>query len=127
MRKTAEQACIDYALAVADKRKYHAIICAPTCIHILEWDRTMPDTPRPDTCLDEFFTAPKGPDGEFPRHNEFFAKLCDPCKGKLGALTLRADAGRRIGAARRSIGAIGKRLSHPADDSVPVSENLMDR
>jgi hypothetical protein len=124
-QRTAEEACIEYHLATVERRRQHEIVCAPTCENIIEWDALLasghyPEQSRPSTCLDELFGAPKGPDGEFPRHEEFFDECCDPCKEKLGALKLRAHAGMRIGAAKRSIGAIGKRLTECPKD---IGEN----
>lgn len=112
--RTLEQLCVAYFEAVTERRRIHKILAAQTCERLVPWDEAMllggELSVRPSTCLDELFYAPRGPDREFPRELEYLAKCCDPCKSKLGALSLRYEAGKKLGAAKRSMEAIGKKV-----------------
>jgi hypothetical protein len=109
---TAEEICVEYAKAYEAKQAAQKIISAPSCVNVQKWesasDNWRYDHARPSTCLDEFFGAPKGPDGEFPRADEYLEYMCDPCKAKLGALSVRKHYSFRIGHLKRSLLARGR-------------------
>lgn len=118
-KRTAEQACVDYSIASGAVRRYTSNIRKALCIRMSD---TCPDGdwgsgtgPDIKTCLDEFFHAPKGPDGEFPRYREFHEKMCSGCKTRLDLINLRSAARVHLGACKRSVVAIGKRLHKPND------------
>jgi hypothetical protein len=113
-KRTPSEVCIEFALAhsaVTDQTR----ILRETICEIAEpgeaadWSGNYPGSAGVPSCLDNFFGAPKGPDGEFPRWQEFYDKMCGPCKVKLAAVEARKDAKRRFGAAKRAVDAIGKR------------------
>ncbi len=111
MKRTAEESCIEYAIAVEAVRKYTRIMRANPCT---EGSRGNFIETGEVECLDEFFGAPKGPDGEFPRYQEFHDRMCDACKARLDAINLRHAARVHLGAAKRSVEAVGKRLNAEA-------------
>jgi len=113
MKRSPEDVCRDYARAVEAVRIYTRVIRENPCTEASEGE-FIDGAPglggfAPD-CLSEFFSAPKGPDGEFPRYREFHDMMCDACKARLDAINLRRAARIHLGAAKRSVEAIGKRL-----------------
>lgn len=107
IRRTPIEACIGYAIAAEAVREQTRIMRSHQCT---EGSRRDTHETGEVECLDTFFAAPKGPDGEFPRYQEFHDAMCDNCKARLDALNLRRDARRRLGIAKRSVEAVGKRL-----------------
>lgn len=107
-RRTAEDVCVEYAIAVAAVREQTRIMAAHRCT---EGSRKNFNETGETECLDDFFAAPKGPDGEFPRYREFHDRMCDNCKRRLQALDDRRQARIRLGAAKRAVEAVGKRLN----------------
>jgi len=113
VKKTAEDACISYATAREAVLRYTRLMRENPCTEASEGE-FIDGAPGPGgfvpDCLSEFFGAPKGPDGEFPRYFEFHDAMCDACKARLDAINLRHAARVHLGAAKRSVEAIGKRL-----------------
>lgn len=114
-KRTAPEACIEYALAVAAVREQTRILRDTKCeieeaAERADWSENYPGSEGTPSCLDNYFHAPKGPDAEFPRAQEFYEKMCAPCKVKLRAVENRKDAKRRLGAAKRSVESVGKRI-----------------
>jgi hypothetical protein len=116
-KRTPEDVCIEYAIAAEAVRKYTRLMRANPCTEASEGEFI---TGAPglggfvSDCLSEFFAAPKGPGGEFPRYKEFHDLMCDGCKARLDAINLRSAARVHLGAAKRRVEAIGKRLNAEA-------------
>jgi hypothetical protein len=122
-KRTPEEACIAYAEAVEAVRKQTRFLRdrANYCENYEPTERAEYNIEAmalvypgyagtsKSSCLDEFFSAPKGPDGEFPRYQEFHGRMCDACKNRLDAINLRSNARKVLGACKRSVEAIGKR------------------
>jgi hypothetical protein len=113
-KRSAEEVCVEYAAAHAAVTAQTRILRETTCEfaepgEAADWSGNYPGMAGTPSCLDDFFGAPKGPDGEFPRYREFYDKMCEPCKVKLAAVEARKEAKRRFGAAKRAEAAIGKR------------------
>jgi len=100
---TPEQACIDYAAAFAVVRRLQDELGDPEYAHC---------TKRQDDgdCIDRLFHCPCGPDDERPRWQEFFDAMCPRCKTRLATLDERKVARAKLGACKRTILKVGKRL-----------------
>lgn len=111
-KRTAVEVCVAYSFAVEAVREHTRILRDNRCE---EESKGELDTAsgfsvgQVSSCLDEFFQAPKGPDGEFPRFQEFYDRMCDACKKRLQAINDRREARKILGAAKRAVEAIGKR------------------
>jgi hypothetical protein len=108
MAKTPAELCIEYAEFVAHVRRLTGVLRKTKCSEASGGDDI---TPPESSCLDEFFSAPKGPDGEFPRDQEFFDEMCEHCKTKLRAIDERRHWKIKLGAVKRNIERVGKKLS----------------
>lgn len=102
-----EQALIQYAERFAEVKALQAQITA----HIgCEKVGSYEEISFGGDCIDQLFSAPKGPDGEFPRFSEFYDPMCQRCKDRLKTLNERKDARARLGSAKRTLLCVGKRL-----------------
>lgn len=118
-RKTAEDACIDYAIWVADVRRLTKIIRENTCEVVGDkfaqaaLDLHEPNDPVPESCLSQHWQITNGGP---PSYYEIpllpFDEMCAQCKTAWHAITDRREARKRLGAAKRSVEAIGKRLNN---------------
>ena len=61
-------------------------------------------------CLDRLFHCPRGPNDERPRWEEFNSAMCPRCKTRLAMLDERKLARAKLGAAKRTLLKVGKRL-----------------
>lgn len=102
---TADQACIDYAIAHQEVAKLSRELGDPEYAECAKRDQDTGD------CLDRLFSCPVGPSGEMPRYPEFFEALCSRCKTRLSTLDQRKAARSKLGAAKRTILKVGNRLS----------------
>jgi hypothetical protein len=100
--KTTEDLLISYARAFEELKLATAEVSLhrPCLVANLDEDY---GTGTNDDCLGKFFSAPKGPDGEFPRYREFYTAMCERCKDRLRLLDRKRDAKRQLGAHRRAI------------------------
>ena len=116
---TAEQACINYAIAVSEVRRRTCFLRDNVCPNWSpqespDYQCNYPGCPESPSCLTEYFTGVKdasyGTDGvaqDMPDPSD----LCDVCKAKLAAIEERREWKRKLGAAKRSIERLGKRLN----------------
>jgi hypothetical protein len=122
-KRTSAEVCIEYAIAHAAVTEQTRILRDTNCEvaelgEAADWNENYPGMNGTPSCLDELFSAPKGPEHEFPRFQEFYDKMCDPCKVKFAAVEARKDAKRRFGAAKRAVEAIGKREIAAFDEAL---------
>lgn len=127
MKRTPEEVCIAYAEAVAEVRRLTAKIGTCECLRVKGWHdrceeywRIYGDSPEADvfreenpaTCLFDYFHAPVGPEGDVhpATAKELMANLCSPCSEAYEYIQTRKSARQAVGAAKRAVEAIGKRL-----------------
>lgn len=122
--RTPEEVCVEYAEAVADVRRLTKKIGTCECLRSAEWnkkwerwsyamvDNAMPVDPQPTTCLYDLWHLPQGPEGEVSDEyvREAMAEMCSPCSEAYEYIQTRKKARSRVGAAKRSVEAIGKRV-----------------
>jgi hypothetical protein len=101
-KQTAEQACINYAVAQETVKRLSNEISRHSECAKLDGE---------EDCIDRLFSAPRGPDGEFPRHTEFFDAMCPRCKARIVMIDTRKQERIKFGAAKRAVLAVGKRLN----------------
>lgn len=123
--RSAEDACAEYASAVAEVRALTSKIANVTCIRTDAWSKKFDGIeendfdgmcavgPRPDTCLRDLFNAPRGPEGDIDRNllSELRADLCCKCAEAYEYVQCRKRARVRVGAVKRSVEAAGKRIA----------------
>lgn len=114
--RTPEQVCIAYAEAVAEVRRLTDIIRPSECTTMASSELCAgwpgPSTPI-DPCIVTLFNIKR--DGETEEsYQESIAEaddnLCDRCRESLNAVEDRKEFRRRLGAAKRAVEAVGKRL-----------------
>lgn len=121
LKRTAQDVCIAYADAVAEVRRLTRKIGTCDCIRVAAWnklwadwteDQNLPCEPQPSTCLYVLWNLPQGPEGEVhpQRIEEAHAEMCGPCSEAYEYIQARKLARRAVGAAKRSVEAMGKRL-----------------
>jgi hypothetical protein len=106
---TPDQACINYAAAHRDVKRPSAELGDPESAECTKRNADSGD------CIDRLFRCPRGPDDERPRWQEFFDALCPRCKGRLATLDARKAARSKLGAAKRAVLTVGKRLLRIAE------------
>lgn len=125
MRKSPEDACVEYAIAVAEVRRLTRKIGDAQCIHLKgwsagfdnleesDWDALAAYPPSPETCLHKRFNMPTGPEGEIHHTTvaAIHAAMCSGCSEAFEYVQTRRTARRRVGGAKRSVEAVGKRLN----------------
>lgn len=118
MKRTPEQVCIEYAIAVRIVRELTRKIVPGECIFqaAVESHPWCPGATTPiDPCISRLFSL-KPEDGRnreayLEASDEIEEEMCDRCKVSLQAVRDRKDARKRLGAAKRSVEAMGKRLN----------------
>jgi hypothetical protein len=109
-RRTAEEVCIEYHLAAAEIRAISA--------KIEVWGCTSPDVVDPnkriEPCVCRLFKIK--PEWDLYGQNwneaeEFESEMCDHCTEALRLIRERRALKARLGAAKRAVGAVGKRLN----------------
>jgi hypothetical protein len=111
VKKTAEDACIEYAIAVADVRQLTRVIGDPEnqCLRWSKWEANKFVGVAPEPCLTVHWRIDHDRDGrEVPEMP--YDDMCDSCKLRCDRVRERKIARERLGAAKRVVGAIGKRL-----------------
>jgi hypothetical protein len=135
-RTTPELACIEYAIAVAEVRRLTELIGKQQCERQTAWAQRIADgyeavekaqlknTPapefdfserRPETCVTQHWQSTLEGSGDYVREVPVLA-LEDCCAGCQAVIELHAQRKmwrRKLGAAKRSIEALGKRLNRP--------------
>lgn len=116
-KRTAEDVCIEYAIAAGVVRSITDKIKPWECTKYvqggvnLDWKpgRTEPVDP----CLQQLF-AKRDPDERQDVYDEaqqeIEDEMCDRCRESLQAVRDRKVARKRLGAAKRAVDAVGKRL-----------------
>lgn len=97
MRKSPEDACVEYAIAAELVRVYTRIIRANRC--------TVADSPSERSFTEGSMT---------PCHSDVGIdadEWCEACLKSHDAVAARRLARKRLGAAKRSVEAVGKRLN----------------
>lgn len=127
MRRTAEEVCVEYAIAVAEVRQLTKVIrdrlnqCEIAAQAIGEFDAAVQSRPSiqamlkpPDMedCLTKHWQIATGPPPIY-REEPYLAyvDMCDACKLRCDRIGERRGARKRLGAAKRSVEAVGKRLN----------------
>jgi hypothetical protein len=108
VKRSAEDACIEYAIALATVREHSLVIRSFPC---KEASNHHFDETGERECLSEYWHGITGPDGFVARPQIKFDDMCENCKKREQAYHDRKEARKRLGAAKRSIAAIGKRLN----------------
>jgi hypothetical protein len=113
-RRTPEEVCIEYHLAAAEISRTSEIIHSQVC------DRGAGRNP---SCLTEYFALPTEYDSQTGRLIgpllDGFEGFCEGCQIAYNAVQKRKQARARLGAAKRAVGAVGKRLNVTQADSNP--------
>ena len=122
-RRTAEDVCIAYAKAVAEVRRLTSKIGTCKCVRTQAYDKefgawceldnfdiAIPEDP--DTCLYYLWHLPVGPEGETHPQlvKEAHAAMCSPCSEAYEYVQTRKKVRQQVGAAKRGVEAVGKRL-----------------
>jgi hypothetical protein len=113
-RRTAEEVCIEYHLATAEIRRISAVIKAQVCQRDIDFDSSVyAQDDRKQPCLSEYFALPRIEDDHGNLHVDDgdFEGLCEYCQIAYDAVQERKRARPRLGAAKRAVGAVGKRLN----------------
>ena len=116
-RRTAEEVCIEYHLAAAEIRRISAVIKAQVCQRDRDYQEALKTNPRADfpkqPCLSEYFALPRIEDehGNLHMDDGDFEGFCEYCQIAYDAVQERKRARLRLGAAKRAVGAVGKRLN----------------
>lgn len=113
--RTAEEVCVEYAIAVADVRRISKKFGENPCALIEKWYERNQSTPKPDDCLDVYFAEWDREHENYDSYAEARAAakdtMCGCCCRRLQAIEDRKEARKRLGAAKRSVEAVGKRLN----------------
>jgi hypothetical protein len=112
-KRTAEEVCIAYAQAVAEVRRFAGEMKKYPCEVVFDWCESSQETPNPEDCLDEYFrveTYQAGDDRPTERRAIAIDEVCPNCQERLRTINDRKDARKRLGAAKRAVEAVGKRL-----------------
>lgn len=112
VKRTAEEVCIEYAIAVGAVREQTRIMAANRCPEQCGEERD-PDSGRvvsaaQPSCLDLHWTLVCTPYGESPERA--FEDMCDQCQIRLTAFDARREAKKRMGAVKRIVERVGNRL-----------------
>lgn len=120
-KRTPEEVCIAYAKAVAEVRRLTKIISPTECTEMAssEFQAGWPGPSTPiEPCISRLFSLKPTPgeDNDYYREQsgEIESEMCTRCVESLKAVRERKDARKTLGAAKRAVEAIGKRLSAEA-------------
>jgi hypothetical protein len=115
-RRTADEACIEYHLAATEIRRISAVIKAQVCQRWRDYEevrKTNPFTDPPnENCIGEYFKLPRLEDdhGNLHLDDGDFEGFCEYCQIAYDAVQERKAARPRLVAAKRAVGAVGRRL-----------------
>lgn len=119
-KRTPEDACVEYAIAAAEVRQLTKVIGDPLnrCLRVLAWEaegiESMCIVPQPEECLTVHWriVLERGGDGEAREAPEMpYVDMCDSCQLRHSRVRERRTARQRLGVAKRSVEAVGKRLN----------------
>jgi hypothetical protein len=117
-RRTPEEVCTAYAKAVAEVRRLTNIISPGECTKMAssEFQAGWPGPSTPiEPCISQLFSLKPSPgeDNDYYREeaDEIESEMCDRCVESLKAVRERKEARKFLGAAKRAVEAIGKRLN----------------
>lgn len=123
-KRTAEEVCIEYASANASVSRLTATMNANPCEalkeRLQEYGAAIESRPgiaeflsipSSDTCLNRHWRIELRDNYGREEPEIPYDEMCDACKVRSEAVQARKEARSRLGAAKRSIGAIGKRLA----------------
>lgn len=113
-KRTAEDVCVEYALAVKAVRNQTWIIRNWPCT---EGNRKYTSETGEEPCLDKHFrieTYQAGDDRPTERPEMAWEEMCENCQIRLKAIKNRRIARKLLGAVKRSIEVVGKRLNAEA-------------
>lgn len=109
-QRSANDVCIEYAIAVAEVRRLTKALGTSICKRVIDEDFS-----REGTCLKNLWEMVPERNGEGNCSHEDFAEavaeLCTACAEARRLIDERRDARKRLGAAKRSVEAIGKRVA----------------
>lgn len=112
MLRNAEDVCAEYALAAEAVREQTRIMRNNRCEEESKPEITANGygAPAVESCLSQHWTIETDVRGsEHPMKDS--GDMCDPCQIRLKAFEARKDAKRRLGAVKRSIESVGKRIN----------------
>lgn len=112
-KRTAEDACIEYAIAVAEVRRFHAAMTSHTCQVVNDEHGLGRPGFRGDgeECLSLYWQRTQTDNGFIDTPEIEYDDMCDNCKVREQAYRDRYEARKRLGAAKRSVECVGKRLN----------------
>lgn len=108
-RKTPEAVCVEYAIAVAEARRCHAVMASHTCTEKYYSDGM--ERSNGDECLSLYWRRTQTDNGFIHTPEIEYDAMCANCKVREQAYRDRSEARRRLGAAKRSVEVVGKRLN----------------
>lgn len=115
-KRTAEEVCIEYAISVEAVREQTRIMAANRCIEEsaeeVEHTTGRLVSPAVVSCLTRHWEIVVTKYREEPALA--LEDMCDKCQTRLEAFEVRAAAKKRLGAAKRAVEAIGKRINKAA-------------
>jgi hypothetical protein len=106
-KRTSEEACIEYAIAAGHVRMLTVLLGNSPCTF---------DDSQTNECLSLYWIT-RGQDDNgvaLPDPQIEYDDMCEACKSRERAIRERRDARKRLGAAKRSVEAVGKRLNAEA-------------
>jgi hypothetical protein len=138
----AEDACVAYAIAHAEDKRLTKIIGASECARLAQWTVDMMSyksefPPQPNNCIADYWSFHLEGCAESYREvrNLTYDECCSACKVVLDTIKKRKGWRAKLGAAKRSILAIGRRLNaHKAEvrrlaglDAVAAEQSIAER
>lgn len=121
--RSAENVCVRYADTVAEVRRLTKIICPGECARMVAYESRPAghwDSAPVDPCISELFSLKRS---DFPDENEYQGasddiecEMCERCAESLRAVRVRKVARTYLGAAKRAVETVGKRLRKQATD-----------
>lgn len=121
LKRTPEEVCIAYAAAAKAVRDITKRISPCECIPVVAHDAQPWNGQNEDVrpCISQLFSVTHEADGYGGdlyegKCEDIEAEMCDRCLESLKAVRDRKKARIRLGAAKRAVEAIGKRLSAEA-------------
>jgi hypothetical protein len=116
MRRTPEEVCVEYAIAAAAVREYHGVMKNNFCQVVYDENGIGRPGFRGDgeDCLSQYWARIQTDNGTISAPEIEYDEMCDNCKKREQAYRDRGEARKRLGAAKRSVEAVGKRLNAEA-------------
>jgi hypothetical protein len=109
-KRSAEEVCVEYAIAAESVREQTRIMRNNRREEESKGERGAYGCVEgaQESCLSEHWSIEATPYGERP--SRAFEDMCELCQIRLKAFETRRECKRRLGAAKRAVEAIGKRL-----------------